>query len=212
MAAFGNAVLLLVAMGALGWEALGRLREPEPTQGMTIIIVAGMGIVINSMTAVLFMRGRSQDLNIRGAFLHMAADALVSFGVVIGGLITLNLGWNLVDPIMSLAISVIIIWGTWNLFRQSLHLLFDGVPENINPSSVSEYLQSLPEVKRILDLHIWALGTSEFALTAHLITPSGHPPDAFYQKVAIDLHQRFDIDHVTIQCVTVPPAEGSREI
>jgi cobalt-zinc-cadmium efflux system protein len=136
LAAFANALLLLVAMGSLAWEAVHRLQSPEATEGWTIIAVAGVGIVINTATALLFMRGRESDLNIRGAFLHMAADALVSLGVVMGGALYLWKGWAWIDPVMSLAIAVVIVVGTWNLFRQSLHLLFDGVPEGIDLGEV----------------------------------------------------------------------------
>jgi cobalt-zinc-cadmium efflux system protein len=204
LAAFANAVLLLVAMGSLGWEALGRFRSPEPTQGQTIIIVAALGIVVNTITAILFMRGRRHDLNIRGAFLHMAADALVSAGVVVAGLLALGFGWSWIDPLVSLLIAVIIIAGTWNLFRQSLHLLFDGVPEQIDLTKVRKYLESLPTVDRVHDLHVWAMGTSEVALTAHLVMSGGHPDDSFYQAVTHDLHEQFEIDHVTIQAITAP--------
>ena len=204
LAAFANAVLLLVAMGSLGWEAIGRFRTPEPTQGLTIVVVAAVGIVVNTITALLFMRGRQRDLNIRGAFLHMAADALVSAGVVVAGLLAMYFGGSLIDPLVRLLIAVIIVVGTWNLFRQSLHLLFDGVPEQINLAEVRNYLASLPGVDRVHDLHVWAMGTSEVALTAHLVMPAGHPSDSFFQAATQVLHEQFDIEHVTIQVVTSP--------
>lgn len=204
LAAFANAILLLVAMGSLGWEAIGRLRVPEPTQWSTVMVVAAVGIVVNTITALLFMRGRQHDLNIRGAFLHMAADALVSAGVVVAGLLAVGLGWIWIDPVASLSIAAIIVVGTWNLFRQSLHLLFDGVPEHIDLTAVQNYLESLPGVDRVHDLHVWAMSTSEVALTAHLVIPAGHPSDAFFQGATRDLNDRFDIQHVTIQVVTVP--------
>lgn len=203
LAAFANAVILLVAMGSLGWEALGRFHAPAPTQGTAIIAVAGIGIVINTITALLFMRG-SHDLNIRGAFLHMAADALVSAGVVVAGILFVSFGWTWVDPLASLLIAAVIVVGTWGLFRQSLHLLFDGVPEQIDFAAVCQYLGTLPGVTRVHDLHVWAMGTSEVALTAHLVMPSGYPSDSFFQSAAKELHDRFHIEHATIQVVTAP--------
>ncbi|MBC7699969.1 cation diffusion facilitator family transporter [Aquabacterium sp.] len=211
LAAFANAVLLLVAMGSLAWEALGRFNAPVPTQGVTVMVVAGIGIVVNTATALLFMRGSAHDLNMRGAFLHMAGDALVSLGVVIAGALTLKFGWNWLDPAVSLAIAAVIVVGTWGLFRQSMHLLFDGVPDQIDLGAVKGYLQSLPGIERVHDLHVWAMGTSEVALTAHLVMPSGHPDDAFLKDINQHLHDQFDIDHVTVQVVKVPftqPCQG----
>lgn len=203
LAAFLNALLLLVAMGSLVWEALHRLSAPEPIQGVTIMVVAGVGIVVNTATALLFRRGRADDMNIRGAFLHMAADALVSLGVVIAGGLALWLGWNWLDPLVSLLIAAVIVAGTWSLFRQSLHLLFDGVPESVDLAAVRDCLATLPGVARVHDLHVWAMGTTEIAMTAHLVMPDGHPDDAFYQHATDQLHARFDIDHVTLQVVRV---------
>lgn len=204
LAAFANAVLLLVAMGSLAWEALGRFSSPVPTQGVTVMVVAGIGIVVNTATALLFMRGSAHDLNIRGAFLHMAGDALVSLGVVIAGALTLKFGWNWLDPAVSLAIAAVIVAGTWGLFRQSMHLLFDGVPDQIDLGAVKGYLQSLPGVDRVHDLHVWAMGSSEVAMTAHLVMPAGHPDDVFLKNMTQQLHDQFDIDHVTVQVVKVP--------
>lgn len=207
LAAFANALLLLMAIGALAWEATDRLLSPEPlvgAQGVTIMVVAGIGIVVNTVTALLFMRGRENDLNIRGAFLHMAADALVSAGVVIAGALTLWQGWVWLDPVVSLLIAAVILLGTWSLFRQSLHLLFDGVPDSVDPVAVRAYLLTLPGVQGVHDLHVWAMGTSRIALTAHLVMPSGQPDDTFYQEAAAQLHARFDIDHVTLQVVRRP--------
>ncbi|MDO9004554.1 MAG: cation diffusion facilitator family transporter [Aquabacterium sp.] len=211
LAAFANAVLLLVAMGSLAWEAVGRFSAPVPTQGVTVMVVAGIGILVNTATALLFMRGSAHDLNIRGAFLHMAGDALVSLGVVIAGGLTLKFGWNWLDPAVSLAIAAVIVVGTWGLFRQSMHLLFDGVPDQIDLGAVRGYLQSLPGIERVHDLHVWAMGTSEVAMTAHLVMPSGHPDDAFLKGINQQLHEQFDIDHVTVQVVKVPftrPCQG----
>ncbi len=204
LAAFANALLLLVAMGALAWEAVGRLSAPQPIQGLTIMAVAGVGIVINTATALLFMRGQQSDLNIRGAFLHMAADALVSAGVVVAGGLALWFGWNWLDPVVSLLIAVVIVVGTWSLFRQSLHLLFDGVPEDVDLVAVKAYLESLPGVDRVHDLHVWAMGTSEVALTAHLVMPSAYPDDAFFAVASRELHDRFEIEHSTLQALKVP--------
>ncbi|MDO9203441.1 MAG: cation diffusion facilitator family transporter [Hydrogenophaga sp.] len=204
LAAFINALLLLVAMGSLVWEALNRLQSPEPVQGITIMVVAGVGIVVNTATALLFMRGREKDLNIRGAFLHMAADALVSAGVVVAGALALWFGWTWLDPVVSLLIAVVIVVGTWSLFRQSLHLLFDGVPESVDLLQVKALLESLPGVARVHDLHVWAMGTSDIAMTAQLVMPEGHADDAFLQNATEQLHHRFEIEHATIQVVRVP--------
>lgn len=207
LAAFANAMLLLVAMGALLWEALGRLMTPDPlagSAGLTIMLVAGVGIVVNTATALLFMRGRAHDLNIRGAFLHMAADAAVSAGVVVAGALTLWVGWVWLDPVVSLLIAAVILWGTWGLFRQSLHLLFDGVPDHVDPQAVHTYLASLPGVSQVADLHIWALDTTAVAMTAHVVMPGGPADDAFLRHVHHELQERFGIAHVTLQTVTQP--------
>lgn len=207
LAAFANALLLLVAMGGLAWEALGRLMSNEvslQSQGTTIMVVAGIGIVVNTATALLFMRGRENDLNIRGAFMHMAADVLVSAGVVVAGALTLWMGWSWLDPIVSLVIAGVILWGTWGLFKQSLHLLFDGVPESIDPKAVYDCLAALPGVTQVHDLHIWATGTSQVALTAHLVMPLGSEGDAFLINATERLHDLFEITHVTLQVVRAP--------
>jgi len=205
LAAFLNALLLLVAMGSLAWEAVGRLGTPEATDGWTMIAVAGVGIVINTATALLFMRGREGDLNIRGAFLHMAADALVSLGVVIGGVLYLWQGWAWMDPVLSLAIAVIIVAGTWSLFRQSLHMLFDGVPEDIDLTAVRQRLLALPGVGEVHDLHVWAMGTSQTALTAHLVLSHALADvSAVLREAEHELHEHFNIRHVTLQ--VEPPA------
>jgi cobalt-zinc-cadmium efflux system protein len=204
LAAFINALLLLVAMGSLAWEAVHRLQAPEPIEGITIMVVASIGIVVNTATALLFMRGSKGDLNIRGAFLHMAADALVSAGVVVAGGLALWFGWAWLDPVVSLAIAAVIVIGTWGLFRQSLHLMFDGVPESVDLHAVQALLESLPGVTHVHDLHVWAMGTSEIALTAHLAMPNGHADDAFLQDATQQLHDHFDIDHVTLQVMRVP--------
>ena len=217
LAAFLNALLLLVAMGSLAWEAVHRLQSPQPVAGVTIMVVAGIGIVVNTATALLFMRGRERDLNIRGAFLHMAADALVSAGVVVAGGLALWFGWTWLDPVVSLLIAAVIVWGTWSLFRQSLHLLFDGVPEGLDLHAVQALLQGLPGVARVHDLHVWAMGTNETALTAHLVMPAGGGDDAFLKHATDELHEHFEIRHVTLQvvreafcdgCAALPPGGG----
>jgi cobalt-zinc-cadmium efflux system protein len=208
LAAFVNALLLLVAMGSLAWEALGRLGSPEATEGWTIIGVAAVGIVINTATALLFMRGRKDDLNIRGAFLHMAGDALVSLGVVIGGALYLWQGWDWIDPVMSLAIAVVIVLGTWSLFRQSLHLLFDGVPEGVDLAAVRQLLLGLPGVAEVHDLHVWAMGTAQTALTAHVVlNEQTSDVGAVLHQAEHELHEHFEIRHVTLQ---VEPAAYAR--
>ncbi len=204
LAAFINAMLLLVAMGSLAWEAVHRLQSSQPIEGVTIMVVAGIGIAVNTATALLFMRGRDDDLNIRGAFLHMAADALVSAGVVVAGGLALWFGWTWLDPVVSLLIAAIIVFGTWSLFKQSLHLLFDGVPDGVDLRQVQALLESLPGVARVHDLHVWAMGTAEIAMTAHLVMPGGQADDAFLQDATQRLHDCFDIDHVTLQALRVP--------
>ena len=218
LAAFVNALLLLVAMGSLAWEAVQRLQTPQTVEGVTIMVVAGIGIVVNGATALLFMRGSQQDLNIRGAFLHMAADALVSAGVVVAGALALRFGWDWLDPVTSLLIAAVIVAGSWSLFRQSTHLLFDGVPESVDLHAVQAFLQSLPGVTQVHDLHVWAMGTSQVALTAHLVMPQGQTDDAFLRHATEQLQHRFEIGHVTIQvvrvpftqsCAPMPPAQNS---
>jgi cobalt-zinc-cadmium efflux system protein len=208
LAAFINALLLLVAMGSLAWEAVHRLQVPQAIEGVTIMVVAGIGIVVNTATALLFMRGSQGDLNIRGAFLHMAADAGVSAGVVVAGGLALWFGWTWLDPVVSLVIAAVIVWGTWSLFRQSLHLLFDGVPEGVDLHAVQSLLQGLPGVTQVHDLHVWAMGTSETALTAHLVMPAGGGDDAFLKHATDELHEHFEIRHVTLQVVREPFCEG----
>jgi len=208
LAAFVNAVLLLVAMGSLGWEAIGRLQSPQATQGWTIMAVAGVGIVVNTATALLFMRGREGDLNIRGAFLHMAADALVSLGVVLGGALYLWQGWGWIDPVLSLSIALVIVLGTWSLFRQSLHLLFDGVPAGVDLSAVRQLLLGLPGVAQVHDLHVWAMGTSDIALTAHLVLRDGAQDSAaLLHEAEHQLHAQFAIGHVTLQLESIAYAQ-----
>lgn len=200
LASFINAIILLVAMGSLGWEAIQRLQQPAPVAAGTVMLVAAIGVIINTVTAALFMAGRKQDLNIRGAFLHMAADALVSLGVVAAGALYLWQGWTWIDPLASLVIALVVIAGTWSLFRQSLHLLFDGVPEHIRLPEVRGCLQTIPGVVSVHDLHVWAMSTAEPALTAHLVTRGEERrSDDVLRDAQRALRQRFGIGHVTLQ-------------
>ena len=208
LAAFANAILLLVAMGSLAWEAIHRLGVPTQTQGLTIIVVAAIGVFVNGATAILFMSGRSSDLNIRGAFLHMAADALVSLGVVGAGALYMWMRWDWLDPVASLAIAAVIVVGTWQLFRQSLHLMFDGVPDSVDLTAVRRCLLSQPGVEAVHDLHVWAMSTTDIALSAHLVMPGGYPGDAFIDAMAEKLHERFEISHPTIQIETAQKSHG----
>lgn len=209
LAAMANAGLLLVAIGAILFETLNRFAEPPPVQGRTMIMVAGIGIVINAATALMFIRGRHGDLNIRGAFLHMAADALVSLGVVVAGIAILLTGAQWIDPVTSLVIVAVIAWGTWGLLRDSVKMGLLAVPDSIDDAAVRAYLAALPGVTAIHDLHIWPMSTTETALTAHLIMPGGHPGDAFLHQIAHDLDHRFAIDHATIQVHLAPDGHPS---
>jgi cobalt-zinc-cadmium efflux system protein len=200
LAGFINAVVLLVAMGSLSWEAIQRLQSPGSINAIIVMSVAAVGVLINGITAWLFLRGSRHDLNIRGAFLHMAADTLVSVGVVLGGALYLWQGWQWIDPVVSLLIALIIIVGSIGLFRQSLHLLFDGVPDNIDLDQVRQSLLDIDGVSSVHDLHVWAMSTAENALTAHLVTDrqtSGHD-DILRRAIAV-LHRQFEIRHVSLQ-------------
>ena len=199
LAALLNAVILLVATGAIAWEAIQRLFEPHPVAGLTVMVVAAIGIVINGLTAWMLMAGRHGDLNIKGAYLHMLGDAAVSVGVVIAGLAILLSGWNWIDPSASLVISGVIVWSTWGLLRSSLNMSLQGVPSGIEPGEVRSYLERLPGVAEVHDLHIWPMSTTETALTCHLIMPAGHPSGDFFILVEAELHERFRIQHPTIQ-------------
>lgn len=199
LAALANAVLLFVAVGAILLEAIQRLSEPRDIPGLTVMIVAGAGIVINLGTALLFARGRKGDVNIRGAYLHMAADAAVSAGVVIGAALMLLTGAEWIDPVVSLLIVVVILWSTWGLFTESLTMALQAVPKGIDSAAVEAALADLPGVSRVHDLHIWPMSTTEAALTAHLVMPEGHPGDAFLIALQHRLAHDFRIDHTTVQ-------------
>jgi cobalt-zinc-cadmium efflux system protein len=202
LAALLNACLLLVAIGAIALEALQCLTHPIPISGSTLIGVALVGIVINGITAVMFIPGREHDLNIRGAFLHMASDALLSAGVVLAGIAILTTGWLWFDPLISLIIIAVIGMGTWHLLRDAVNLVLDAVPQGIELPAIHMYLSELPGVVAVHDLHVWALSTTETALTAHLVMPAGSTGDAFLSRVGMELHNRFGIEHATIQIET----------
>ena len=199
LSALINAVLLLVATGAIALEAFRRLADPQPVAGVTVMIVAACGIVINGFSAWLLMAGNKGDLNVRGAFLHLVADALVSVAVVVAGGVIILTGWNWVDPAASLLIAVVIVWGTWNLLRESFQLSMNAVPKGIVLGDVRQHLQSLPHVTAVHDLHIWAMSTTENALTVHLVTDNGHPGDKFLEELSHELDRRFRIQHTTVQ-------------
>jgi cobalt-zinc-cadmium efflux system protein len=208
LAALANAMLLLVACGGIAWEAIRRLFEPSDTAGLTVAIVAGVGIVINGFSAWLLMAGSKQDMNRRGAFLHMMADALVSLGVVIGGLVIIATGWRWIDPALSLVIVAVVLAGTWSLLRESINLSLSAVPRHIELAEVQAYLSGLPDVTAVRDLHIWAMSTTETALTACLVMPRGHGGDEFMDRVAAQLGERFSIQHSTL---AIRSAAGGNE-
>ncbi len=203
LAALLNAALLLVAVGGIGWEAVQRFGAPGPVAGLTVMVVAGIGVVINTITALLFMRGRSHDLNIRGAFLHMAADAGVSLGVVFAGLGMRLTGWLWLDPLVSLLVAGVILLSTWGLLRDSVNLALDAVPAAIDTLAVAKYLGQLAGVNDVHDLHIWAMSTTETALTAHVIVNDPQRPhDELLLEAQHGLHERFGIEHMTLQIET----------
>jgi len=199
IASLFSGLLLMGAVGAIGWEAVGRLMEPPQPSGKTIMVVAAIGVVINTATALLFVSGKDHDLNIRGAFLHMAADAAVSLGVVIAGALILFYGLNWIDPVISLVIAAVIFLSTWGLLRDSLNLAVDAVPRNVDPDAVRGYLNNLPGVTAMHDLHIWPMSTTDTALTAHLVMNPLPQDDKFLNDVARQLADRFTINHATIQ-------------
>jgi cobalt-zinc-cadmium efflux system protein len=198
-AALANAVFLLVACGAILWEAWHRLRSPEPVAGPVMIAVAAVGVVINTLTALLFMRGRERDANVRGAFLHMAADAAVSVGVVVAGIAILLTGRTWIDPLVSVAITLAILAGTWDLFRESIDLALDAVPRGIDPDAITAALAAIPGVVEVHDLHVWAASTSEVSLTAHLVVPDTIAHEPALAAANDLLRDRFQIAHTTIQ-------------
>lgn len=199
LAALANAILLMLAMGAISLEAVQKIGNPQPIPGATLIWVAGIGVVINGLTAWLFAAGREQDINLKSAFMHMAADALVSLGVVLAGVVILTTGWTWVDPLISLVIVVVIVAGTWQLLTGSLRLALDGVPDQIEPAAVRTFLREQTGVASVHDLHIWAMSTTETALTVHLVMLEGHPGDNVLADWAEHLQHHFGIHHATLQ-------------
>ena len=199
LAALANAMLLLFACGAIAWEAVHRFSQPPAIAGLTVSIVAAIGIVINGLSALLLMKGSKGDLNIRSAYLHMVADTAVSLAVVITGLVMIYTGQYLLDPIMSLVIVVVIVISTWGLLRDSLQLAMNAVPAHIDAPAIDAYLCQLEGVTDIHDLHIWGLSTTENALTVHLVMPSGHPGDAFMDNCVQTLKEQYSVHHCTLQ-------------
>ncbi len=199
LAALGNGVVLLVVTGGIAWAAILRLLHPAPTGGMTVIVVALGGVAVNAVTAMMFASGRKGDLNIRGAFLHMASDALVALGVAVSGALFLLTGWTWIDPVVSLGIGGFIVLGAWSLMRESLDLALQAVPTGVDRAGVLGYLRALPGVKEVHDLHIWGMSTTETALTAHIVRPGGAIDDQLLHTACADLRALFRIDHATLQ-------------
>lgn len=199
LAALLNGLFLLVACGAIAWEAIGRFNSPSEVASTTVIVVASIGIAINFGTAMLFIRGQKEDINIRGAFLHMMADAGVSAGVVIGGIILFYTDYTWVDPLISLFIVALIFWSTWGLLKEAIRMSLAGVPQDIDVEEVLKALTDLPGVSTVHDLHIWPMSTSETAMTAHLVLPGGHPGKRFLADVQKMVKERFSIHHITVQ-------------
>jgi cobalt-zinc-cadmium efflux system protein len=199
LSAFANGVLLLIAVFYISWEAVNRLFAPQEVAAVDVIVVAAIAVVINAGSAWLLSRGSKSDLNMHGAFLHMAADAAVSVAVIVAAVGIMLTGWQWLDPAVSLLISLVILIGTWRLLRDSLRLALGAAPRDIDPAEVQRYLQAQPEVAEVHDLHIWAMSTTETALTCHLVTPGGHPGDAFLRRIADGLRREFGIGHPTVQ-------------
>ncbi|NDC64914.1 MAG: cation transporter [Planctomycetia bacterium] len=197
-AALANAVLLLTASGAILWESIHRLRFPEPVGGLPMVAVAAAGVVINTLTALLFIRG-GRDANVRAAFLHLAADAAVSAGVVVGGVVLLLTGWSRIDPLLSIGITLVIVAGTWSLFRESLELALDAVPRGYDPERISAALAGIPGVTEVHDLHIWSASTAEVSLTAHLVVPDAGDHERVLAAASTALRDDFHVAHTTIQ-------------
>jgi cobalt-zinc-cadmium efflux system protein len=199
LAALVNSIFLLIAVGAIGWEAVGRVINPPKVTGGTLIAVALLGVVINTMSAMMFMKERKSDLNVRAAFMHLAADAAVSFGVVLAGIIIILTGWTIIDPVVSLLVSLAVVSGTWSILRQSLNLALDAVPEHVDLESVRSYLERLDGVTEVHDLHVWALSTTETALTVHLRTDGRIFDPRFINDVSWELKEHHGIQHATMQ-------------
>lgn len=199
LAALFNALLLLIGVGAIAWEAIQRFGSPAKVEGGVVIWVAGLGILVNGATALIFMSGRKSDLNVRGAFLHMAADAGVSAGVMIAGAVILLTHWTWLDPVVSLLVAFFILLSTWELFKDSVNLSLDAVPESVDPAAVRKYFAELPEVSDVHHIHIWGISTTEIALTAHLVKKDPMLDDALLEKIREDMEHQFGIGHTTVQ-------------
>ena len=202
LAALANGMLLMLAIGAIGWEAVQRFGAPEPIQSRTVMVVAAIGIVINGLTALMFLRGRKDDINLRGAFLHMASDAAISAGVVVAGLVMGLTGWLWLDPVVSLVLVAVVALGTWDLLKDSAAMAIDQVPRGISRDAVHAYLTGLEGVTSVHDLHIWPLSTTSNALTAHLVCEDNHINDALTARIGEALKTQFKIDHPTLQFET----------
>lgn len=211
LAALLNALLLLVAVVVIAGEAIRRFADPEPVAGGTVMLVAGIGIVVNTATALLFLSGRKQDININGAFLHMAADAAVSAGVVVAGFLIARTGAVWIDPVASLVIVAVIAASTWGLLRDSVAMSLHAAPAGVDPDAIAAFLLEQPGVADLHDLHVWPMSTTETALTVHLLLPGGYPGDAYTARLAGALHDRFGIDHTTVQIETDAGVPCERE-
>lgn len=199
LAALASAFVLLLALAGIAWEAIERFANPQPIAGLTMIVVAAVGVVINTITALLFLKGQKEDLNIRGAFLHMAADAVVSLGVVIAGLLILWGNWLWLDPAISLVIVAVVFMSTWGLLRDSLNYAMDAVPRHINTNEVRQYLLDIPEVNGVHDLHIWPISTTTIALSVHLEVEGNKINNKLFSDIQEHCHEHFGIEHSTIQ-------------
>jgi cobalt-zinc-cadmium efflux system protein len=199
LAALFNSMLLMAACGAIAWEAVQQLMNPTPVHGLTVSVVAAVGIAVNGFSAWLFMAGAKDDINIRGAYLHLAADAAISLGVLLAGLAVMWTGWTWLDPLVSIAIVVIIMVSTWALLREALKLVLAAVPDSVDAPEVERFLRARPGVNDVHDLHIWAMSTTETALTAHLVMPGGHPGDEALDEIAARLKADFAVHHCTLQ-------------
>ena len=199
LAALFNSMLLMGACGAIAWEAVQQLLHPSPVAGLTVSVVAAIGIAVNGFSAWLFVAGSKGDINIRSAYLHMAADAVISFGVLVAGLVVMFTGWSWLDPLVSVAIVVMIVLGTWSLLRESLNMMLAAVPDSVDAAKVASFLRAHPGVQEVHDLHIWSMSTTETALTAHLVMPSGYPGDVTMDAISAELKAAFAIHHSTLQ-------------
>lgn len=206
LASLANALVLLFVTGGVAWESVRRFASPEPVAGKTIIVVALVGVVINAGSAVLFLRDKDSDLNVKSAFMHLASDAVLAFGVAVSGVVMLATSWWWLDPVVSIVLSLVILAGTWSLFKSSFHLALQGVPDHIDIDGVRTYLSKLPGICEVHDLHVWAMSTTEAALTVHLVVPYEHCGATFMKDVAKHLHDDFSIEHATIQ--VEPPEQA----